>query len=213
MPSFLPRCLVAAALCLAAAAPALAAPGDVYKVTGEKVNLRAGPSDQSAVRGQVLQGDDLIELAQQGRWLGVRVARTGEEGWIYGELVRRVAQSTLGRRASPAGFGKYSREFDGLIEAINADLGYPMVAALDTGPANTLRVTPTPEWLLNTGRDAKLYAALALYQMWKGVSGGRPANVAMVVNGANYLTVSDAATGPVIGLETPPFPALSGSVR
>lgn len=193
--------------------PAIAAPGDVYKVTGERVNLRATPSDQSAVRGQVLQGDELIELAQQGRWLGVRVARTGEEGWVFGELVRRVAQSTLGRRVSAAGFGKYSRDFDGLIEAINTELGYPMVAAIDTGPNNTLRVTPTAEWMLNTGRDAKLYAALALYQMWKNVSGGRPANVAMLLNGANYLTVNDTNTGPAFAFEVPHFTTLSGSVR
>ena len=28
-------------------------------------------------------GDDLIELQRQGEWVGVRVGRTGEEGWIY----------------------------------------------------------------------------------------------------------------------------------
>jgi len=122
-----------------AASVALAAPGDVYKVTGERVNLRAGPSDQSAVRAQVLQGVDLIDLTQQGRLLGVRQARTGEEGWVYSDLVRRVSQSTLGRRVSAAGFGKYSRDFDGLIETINGELGFPMVAAIDQGPNNTLR--------------------------------------------------------------------------
>lgn len=198
---------------LALTGAALAGPGDVYKVTGERVNLRAGPSDQSAVRAQVLQGDDLIELAQQGRWLGVRHARTGEEGWVYGDLVRRTSQSTLGRRASAAGFGKYSRDFDGLIEAINGELGFPMVAALDQGPNNTLRVTPTPEWMLSTGRDAKLYAAAALYQMWKTFSGGRPANVAMLFNNAPVVTVNDTNTGPVLGYEVPPTGALSGSVR
>jgi uncharacterized protein YgiM (DUF1202 family) len=197
----------------AVASAALAGPGDLYKVTGERVNLRAGPTDQAAVRGQILQGEELIELAQQGRWLGVRVARTGEEGWIYGDLVRRVAQSTLGRRVSAAGFGKFSRDFDGLIETINGELGYPMVAAIDQGANNTLRVTPTPEWMLNTGRDAKLYAALALYQMWKNVSGGRPANVAMLYNGTSFLTVSDTNTGPVLGYEVPPIGTLSGSVR
>jgi hypothetical protein len=114
---------------------------------------------------------------------------------------------------SAAGFGKYSRDFDGLIETINGELGYPMVAAIDQGANNTLRVTPTPEWMLNTGRDAKLYAALALHQMWRNVSGGRPANVAMVYNGTNFLTVSDTGTGPVLGYEVPPIGVLSGSVR
>jgi hypothetical protein len=198
---------------IALAGTALAGPGDVYKVTGERVNLRAGPTDQSAVRTQVLQGEDLIELAQQGRWLGVRVARTGDEGWVYGDLVRRTAQSTLGRRVSAAGFGKYSRDFDGLIEAINGELGFPMVASLEHGANNTLRVTPTTEWMLGTGRDAKLYAAAALHQMWKNASGGRPANVALLLNNAPFLSVSDTNSGPVIAYEVPPVTTLSGSVR
>jgi hypothetical protein len=208
------RFLLQAALTVAmafAAGAAFAAPGDVYKVTGERVNLRAGPSDQSAVRSQVLQGDDLIELTQQGRWLGVRHARTGEEGWVYGDLVRRVSQSSLGRRVSAAGFGKYSRDFDSLIESINGELGYPMVAAIDQGPNNTLRVTPTAEWMLGTGRDAKLYAAAALYQMWRSVS-GRPGSVALMYGNAPFITVTDGSTGPVMAYEVPAA-SFSGSAR
>lgn len=196
---------------LLSAGAALAMPGDIYKVTGERVNLRAGPSDQSAVRSQVLQGDDLIELTQQGRWLGVRHARTGEEGWVYGDLVRRVSQSTLGRRVSAAGFGKYSRDFDGMIETINGELGFPMVAAIDQGPSNTLRVTPTTEWMLGTGRDAKLYAAAALHQMWRSVT-GKPGNVALMYGNTPFLTVSDGNAGPVMAYEVPAT-TLSGSVR
>jgi hypothetical protein len=202
--SWTTRSLLALAFATLAVSVAAAAPGDIYKITGERVNLRAAPSDQSAVRSQVLQGEELIELTQQGRWLGVRVARTGEEGWVFGELVRRVAQSTLGRRTSPVGFGKYSRDFDSLIESINSELGYSMVSAIEPSANNTLRVTPTPEWLLNTGRDAKLYAALALHQMWKNHNNGRPSNLAMLLNGANYLTVNDTSTGPVLAYEVPP---------
>jgi hypothetical protein len=201
----------AAAVTAVAASAAVAAPGDVYKVTGERVNLRAGPSDQSAVRSQVLQGDDLIELTQQGRWLGVRHARTGDEGWVYGDLVRRVSQSSLGRRVSAAGFGKYSRDFDSLIETINGELGYPMVAAIDQGPNNTLRVTPTAEWMLGTGRDAKLYAAAALYQMWRNVT-GRPGSVALMYGNAPFVTVNDGNAGPVMAYEVP-AQAFSGSAR
>lgn len=202
--------MLTASLLLGASA-ALAVPGDVYKVTSERVNLRAGPSDQSAVRTQVLQGDELIELAQQGRWLGVRHARTGEEGWVYGDLVRRVSQSTLGRRIPAAGFGKYSRDFDRLVETIDGELGFPMVAAIDQGPNNTLRVTPTTDWMIGTGRDAKLYAAAALHQMWRNMT-GRPANVALMYGNAPFLTVSDSNAGPVMAYEVP-VTTLSGSVR
>jgi hypothetical protein len=210
MPLTLLRTVLMASMTIAASA-ALAGPGDIYRVTGERVNLRTGPSDQSAIRSQVLQGDDLIELTQQGRWLGVRHARTGEEGWVYGDLVRRVSQSTLGRRISAAGFGKYSRDFDNLIETINAELGFPMAAAVDQGPNNTLRVTPTAEWMLGTGRDAKLYAAAALHQMWRNFT-GRPANVALMYGNAPFITVNEGNAGPVLAYEVP-VTTLSGSVR
>jgi hypothetical protein len=141
----------------------------------------------------------------------VRHARTGEEGWVYGDLVRRVSQSALGRRVSAAGFGKYSRDFDGLIETINGELGFPMVAAIDQGPNNTLRVTPTAEWMLGTGRDAKLYAAAALYQMWRNVS-GRVGNVALMHGNTPFIAVNDGNAGPVIVYEVPAT-TLSGSVR
>jgi hypothetical protein len=44
-------------------------------------------------------------------------------------------------------------------------------------------------------------------------SGGRPANVAMRYSGADFLTVSDTNTGPVLAYEVPPLATLSGSVR
>jgi len=205
------RGLLAMAAGVAFMASAMAGTGDVHKVSGERVNLRAGPSNQAAVRGQLLQGEDLIELTQQGSWLGVRVARTGEEGWIYTDLVRRVSQSALSRPVPAAGFARYSRDFDSLIETINRDIGMPMVAEITQGSNNTLRVTPTSEWMLGTGRDAKLYATLALYQMWKGMNPGRQANVALVLGGANYITVSDTANGPLLAIEPPNVGALTGA--
>jgi uncharacterized protein YgiM (DUF1202 family) len=205
------RGLLAVAASVAFVAAAMAGTGDVYKVSGERVNLRAGPSNQAMVRGQLLQGEDLIELTQQGSWVGVRVARTGEEGWIYSDLIRRVSQSTLSRPLPAAGFARYSRDFDALIETINRDIGMPMVAEITQGANNTLRLTPTPEWMLGTGRDAKLYATLALYQMWKGMNPGRQANVALVLGGANYVTVSDTPGGPVLVIEPANVGALTGS--
>lgn len=211
------RVLLAGAASLAmlagSATGALAGTGDLHKVSGERVNLRSGPSNQAAVRGQLLQGEELIELTQQGGWLGVRVARTGEEGWIFSDLVRRVSQSSLGRAPSAGGFARYSRNFDMLIEAIDRQVGMPMAAEITQGPNNTLRVTPTAEWMLGTSRDAKLYAALALWQMWKGTSRDRPANVAIVLGGANYISINDSANGPVLGIEPPNVGALTGSTR
>jgi uncharacterized protein YgiM (DUF1202 family) len=57
----------------------VAAPGDIHRVAGaEVVNLRAGPTDQSNIRGRVEQGDEVIELTRDADWVGVRVLQTGE---------------------------------------------------------------------------------------------------------------------------------------
>ena len=53
------------ALTLAAfgGASAEAAPGDIHRVVNaDRVNLRAGPSDESSVRGTIERGDEVIEL-------------------------------------------------------------------------------------------------------------------------------------------------------
>jgi uncharacterized protein YgiM (DUF1202 family) len=87
--NFLKHGLLGAVLLAGAAAftmPAEAAPGDIYRVTGSKVNLRSAPSDESTIRSTVAYGDELIELRREGRWLGVRVLGAGEEGWIYSGL-------------------------------------------------------------------------------------------------------------------------------
>ena len=81
----------------------LAATGDVLKVKAERANLRAGPSEKSEARGQLQTGDDVIELQRQGDWIGVRVGRTGEEGWIYSSLVELASASRLGREVAPSG--------------------------------------------------------------------------------------------------------------
>lgn len=87
---------------------AIAATGDVLKVTAERANLRAGPSDKTEARGQVQSGEEVIELQRQGDWVGVRVGRTGEEGWIYGNLVQLATASRLSREAAPSGFKELS---------------------------------------------------------------------------------------------------------
>lgn len=183
----------------AASVPALAASGDIHAVTGEKVNLRAGPSDDAAVRSTIMRGEDVVELRREGSWMGVRVLRTGEEGWLFSDLVKRQSASTLGSSESApaqAGFGKLSPGFDGLVAGIGEQLGYRFADKVEQGANGMLRVIPTQEWLYNTGRDAKMFAALALYQMWKNYNNGKPVTVTLGAQGPAAITIADAAKGP-----------------
>lgn len=192
------------------AGAALAAPGDVHRVTGERVNLRAGPSDNTNARGQVARGDELLELTRQGDWVGVRAVDTGIEGWIYGGLTEIAARSTLGGgqgagdRGQPeprtAGFESISPEFDTLLASIGQQMGMRLFETVERGDDGTLRLTPTQRFLAGAGQEAHMLAALAAHQMWKNFNNGRPVTVAMTGDrGRDYLSLSDAgAEGPVM---------------
>ncbi|HYG85707.1 MAG TPA: SH3 domain-containing protein [Azospirillum sp.] len=189
--------------------PAMASPGDTYTITGDRVNVRSGPTDRASIRTTVGRGDELLELRQDGNWTGVRVLRTGEEGWVFSDLLRQRSASTLGSGASSrSSFARYSSGFDRLIGRVNEELGYSFAERVEAGEDGLLRVTPTQEWLFNTSREAKIYAAMALYEMWKNHNNGRPVSVALGARGANPIMIEDGTNGPLMEL-----PALVGSSR
>ncbi len=197
------KTLAGIGLAASLALPAAAAPGDIHTVTGEKVNLRAAPSDNASIRSTVTRGDEVIELKQEGSWIGVRSMRTGEEGWVFGDLVKRQTPSTLGgasSAASDAGFGRISSGFDGLLANINNQLGYRFAERVEQSGNGALRVIPTQEWLYNTSREAKIYATLALYEMWKNHNNGRPVNVALGAPGSSAIAIEDSGRGPEVSL-------------
>lgn len=69
-----------------AAEPATAEP--VWFVTGTRVNLRAGPSTQNRVVGQVTLGDTAEVLSDPGAdWIRIRVTDTGTEAYIFGRFL------------------------------------------------------------------------------------------------------------------------------
>jgi hypothetical protein len=182
---------------------AWASPGDTQEVTAERANLRAGPSDQAEALGQVQRGDELIELQRQGDWLGVRVIRTGEEGWIYGDLVRLSSATRLRRETEPAGFKDLSPGFDSLIRSIEEHYGYQIVDRVETTENRTLRVVPTREWLVYGGRQDHLLAVLAIYQMWKDNQNDQPVNVSLMdEKGGQYVTISDGSSGPSLTIHS-----------
>jgi outer membrane lipoprotein-sorting protein len=182
----------------------MAAPGDTYRVTGEEVNLRAGPSEDANVRTRVKAGDELIEVRREGAWLGVRIVSTGEEGWIYEGLVKRLSQSTLQEGAAAGPLKDLSGTFDTLLSKVSDYLGYSMVEKVERVEPNTLRVTPTREWLLNGGGDGHVMAAMAFYQMWKNHQNGRPVSLVMLDDrGKDYVTITDKETGPALSISKP----------
>lgn len=93
------RRMAAVGLLVMASAAALAAEEEV-RVKGDSVNLRAGPSEDAKVKGQVGQKDELVQLGREGDWYRVRVKATGEEGWIAAQLVEAAKEETADKAAA-----------------------------------------------------------------------------------------------------------------
>lgn len=76
------------ALMLLLGGSALAATGDALIVTGDGVNVRAGPSGDAAIRMRVHRDQQVIELQREGSWVRAEIAGTdGQEGWIHSSLL------------------------------------------------------------------------------------------------------------------------------
>lgn len=189
---------------------AVAAPGDIHRVSGaEVVNLRAGPTEESNIRGTVELDDEVIELTRDRNWIGVRVLQTGEEGWIYGGLLEQVARSGLLPRdaqgsGGDAGFLQLSESFDQLMRRVNGDLGYRLVEDATSVAEGVLQVRPTAAWLRSGGRDAHLMGALAFYELWKSYQDGRPVTLVMTDDrGEEYIRIADSNLGPELAIAAP----------
>jgi hypothetical protein len=171
--------------------PALAGPGDLHEITAELANLRASPSDAASVRDRLEGGTEVIELRRDGGWFGVRVASTGQEGWVWGELLQQVGNSTLGNGEATSGFGAYSGDIDRLLFQVNERLGVPMIADV-VEDGSTITVAPTPSWLRVSSQDAQLMAATAIYGMWKNYQNQSPVEVILLdETGEPYVVVRD----------------------
>jgi uncharacterized protein YgiM (DUF1202 family) len=191
--------LLATAALLTGTGLAAAAPGDTYRVAGERVNLRAGPSDDANVRSQILRGEEVIELRRTDNWLGVRTLRTGEEGWMFSDLLEPVSTSTLeaaGVAPTTAGFAELSRDFDGLMAAIDERHGFSLFERVRPADGNLLEVIASESWLRAGSSDEHMMSALAVYQMWKNHQNGAPVRVVVTdPHGANYITIDETAGG------------------
>jgi SH3-like domain-containing protein len=101
LPRNLPMDLTAAttALSAAPAAPApAAAPQQPTAMIARGVNLRAGPTTQSAVVSQLSRGLGVVTFENSGNWVRVRTVPADStqplEGWVYTSFLETAGSAT-----------------------------------------------------------------------------------------------------------------------
>jgi Bacterial SH3 domain len=94
---------LAFACCLLGAGSALGAAGDVLVVTGNSVNVRAGPGIGHDVSLQVDRDQQLIEIERSGDWVHAEIEGSGgATGWIHSSLVAPQVPAAPDGQTPPA---------------------------------------------------------------------------------------------------------------
>lgn len=95
-------CLLSLVVGWLAAATQVSAADEELTVTGDRVNLRAGPGVKFETVGQVSSGSVLVGGGREGEWVRVDVPNHVDL-WVYGELVKDavVAVDRLRARGGP----------------------------------------------------------------------------------------------------------------
>jgi len=182
---------------LAFASTALALPGDVLVVTGDRVNLRDGPSTAGAVVGRLARGEVVIERERSEAWIRVDLGGGHQGGWAHGSYLRPLGLQEPSAATGGPGFGAFRAKLDGENLRVFAETGvYPYLAARDLGDAMVM-VVPSDDWLVN-GQDHAA-DAMRLYRMWKAENGGRDVTLTISDRDGNvYITVQDTDQDPLL---------------
>jgi TPR repeat protein len=62
--------------------------GPLFDVRVERANLRRKPSLESKIVTVLNEGDAMVELSDNGKWMQVGLLKTGEVAWIYKSLLQ-----------------------------------------------------------------------------------------------------------------------------
>jgi hypothetical protein len=179
------------------ATAAVAAPGDALLVTGDVVNVRAGPGTRNPVLFHVARDQQVVELSRTGDWVQVQVP--GEaDGWIHQSLL--AAQSVPHPAPQPAApaaaepapaeavqgpdnagaisvlaerqaLARFRSNVTEINERARAAAGVELFVGADGADAGTVRVMVTEAWDLVPEAGQQSYTN-ALFDHWRAAAGG-----------------------------------------
>ena len=176
---------------------ALAAPGDGLMVTGDMVNVRAGPGMEYRVRLQVQRRQPATELARQGAWVQVELTDLAAKGWIHRSLLQVISRAQPAAAAAtdepalpslrttppppdtvPAGSADESEALTRFRSSVNmlneralAAAGVELFAGVESSGNGTVRVLVTDAWNMVPEAGQRSYTN-ALFGRWRAAAGG-----------------------------------------
>ncbi|MGH6896121.1 MAG: SH3 domain-containing protein [Geminicoccaceae bacterium] len=165
------------------ATAAVAAPGDALVVTGDVVNVRAGPGTDNPVLFHATRDQRVVELTRTGDWVQVQVPDEAADGWIHQSLlaVTEPAPPAPAEAPGSAGAGSVPSGTDALalfrsnVTELNARAvavaGVELFTGAEPADGGTVRVMVTDAWDLMPEAGQQSYTN-ALFHRWRAVAGG-----------------------------------------
>jgi hypothetical protein len=112
---------------------AVAAPGETLVVTGEVVNVRAGPGMGQPVLFHAYRDQQAKELARTDEWVHVTIPGQASDGWIHRSLLQAIDRAAPAAPPAPASVPDARPEGLG---AVGTAVAPPLEAATaPSGPA------------------------------------------------------------------------------
>jgi hypothetical protein len=196
---------------------ALAAPGDALMVTGDLVNVRAGPGMEYCVRLQVHRNQPAMELARKGAWVRVELTDLAAEGWIHRSRLHVVSRAqpaaapTPGEQALPpmrmsqsateappaestderAALTRFRSSVNTLNERALAAAGVELFAGVELPDDGTVRVLVTEAWNMVPEAGQRSYTDV-LFGHWQAVASVLAKPDLVIADGGKGLEVADS---------------------
>jgi Bacterial SH3 domain len=153
------------------ATAALATPGDSLVVTGDAVNVRAGPGSDYRILVQVYEGEPAVELAREGQWIQVELTDRREEGWIHQSLLELAGRAQSA--AEPSGQAGESTSERSAGETALPSLQQPdREAALSLPATESEALARFRDTVTNLNKRALAAAGVELFTGAEAVGGG-----------------------------------------
>lgn len=186
---------------------ALAAPGDELVVSGDVVNVRAGPGMAYPARLQVDRNQLAVELAREGEWVQVELSDPAAKGWIHQSLLevsspaQPAAERATGEPALPSvrtsqpptdtaaaeatdaseALTRFRSSVSTLNERALAAAGVELFAGVEPSDDGTVRVLVTDAWNMVPEAGQRSYTNV-LFGSWRAAAGSAGALRVQVVD-------------------------------
>ena len=207
-------------LSLFVAGTALAAQGDALLVTGNNVNVRAGPSTGAGVLTRAIIDERAIERRRQGEWVEVELPRQDVLGWIHGSLlspapvqgepepdqdaggqdaggqgagdIEAIAVATTDAAADGTPLGRFGQEVRYFNDRALSAAGVDLFTGVAAIGERDVQVVTTEAWATMSAPGQQNYLN-ALYARWQAAVGGAAPVRLEIVDESGALMMEKAA--------------------